>query len=36
MGAELVVFQQCGHLPHIEQPEAFVHTVVQYLARLAR
>ena len=33
--AELVVLQQCGHLPHIEQPEAFVNTVVQYLARLA-
>lgn len=33
-GAELVVVPRCGHLPHVEQPEALVDTVLSYLARL--
>ena len=33
-GAELVVLPRCGHLPHAEQPEALVRTVLSYLARL--
>ena len=33
-GAELVVLPRCGHLPQAEQPEALVHTVLSYLARL--
>lgn len=33
-GAELVVLPQCGHLPPVEQPEVFAHTVLSYLARL--
>jgi pimeloyl-ACP methyl ester carboxylesterase len=32
--AELVVLPQCGHLPHAEQPDAFVHALLTYLARL--
>ena len=34
VGAELVVLPCCGHLPLIEQPEACVHAVLHYLARL--
>lgn len=33
-GAELVVLPRCGHLPHVEQPEALVPAVLSYLARL--
>src|SRR6185295_2615095 len=33
-GAELVVLPRCGHLPLAEQPEACVHAVRHYLARL--
>jgi pimeloyl-ACP methyl ester carboxylesterase len=33
-GAELVVLPHCGHLPLVEQPEACVHAVLSYLARL--
>jgi pimeloyl-ACP methyl ester carboxylesterase len=33
-GAELVVLPRCGHLPLAEQPEACVHAVLHYLARL--
>jgi len=33
-GAELVVLPRCGHLPLTEQPEACVHAVLSYLARL--
>jgi len=33
-GAELVVLPRCGHLPLVEQPEACVHAVLHYLARL--
>jgi pimeloyl-ACP methyl ester carboxylesterase len=34
VGAELVVLPRCGHLPLVEQPEACVHAVLHYLARL--
>jgi pimeloyl-ACP methyl ester carboxylesterase len=30
-GAALVVIPACGHLPHIEQPEAFLQAVLPYL-----
>ena len=33
-GAELVILPRCGHLPLVEQPEACMHTVLPYLARL--
>jgi pimeloyl-ACP methyl ester carboxylesterase len=33
-GAELVVLPRCGHLPLVEQPEACVHALLPYLARL--
>ncbi len=33
-GAELVVLPRCGHLPLAEQPEACVHAVLSFLARL--
>ena len=33
-GAELVILPRCGHLPLAEQPEACVHAVLHYLARL--
>ena len=32
-GAELSVFESCGHLPEIEHPEKFVSTVVDFLER---
>jgi pimeloyl-ACP methyl ester carboxylesterase len=35
-GAELTVLPQCGHLPQVEQSEAFVSTVLDYLARVGR
>jgi pimeloyl-ACP methyl ester carboxylesterase len=31
--AELVVIPACGHLPHVEQPEAFLQAVEGYLDR---
>jgi len=30
-GARLVAFDRCGHLPHLEQSEAFVETVREFL-----
>jgi pimeloyl-ACP methyl ester carboxylesterase len=33
-GADLVVLPQCGHLPHLEQPEACARTVLDFLSRL--
>jgi pimeloyl-ACP methyl ester carboxylesterase len=33
-GAELRVLPQCGHVPHLEQPEACARTVLDFLARL--
>ena len=32
--AALHVLPQCGHLPHVEQSEAFAHALLTYLARL--
>lgn len=32
--AELALLPACGHLPHLEQPEAFATTVLQYLERV--
>jgi pimeloyl-ACP methyl ester carboxylesterase len=32
--AELVVIPDCGHLPHEEQPEAFVLTVRNFVKRV--
>jgi pimeloyl-ACP methyl ester carboxylesterase len=31
-GSELVVFEQCGHRPEIEQTAAFVERVQRFLA----
>ncbi len=31
--AALVVLPQCGHLPHLEQPEACLDAILDYLAR---
>jgi pimeloyl-ACP methyl ester carboxylesterase len=33
-GAELITLPRCGHLPLVEQPEACIHAVLHYLARL--
>jgi pimeloyl-ACP methyl ester carboxylesterase len=30
-GAELVVFQSCGHVPQEECPEAFLEKVISFL-----
>ena len=30
------VLPQCGHLPHLEQPEAGLGAILDYLARPAR
>jgi len=32
--AELVVIEQCGHLPHEEQPDKFMQAVTNYLTEL--
>ena len=34
-GAELVILPRSGHLPHAEQQEVFVRTVLNYLERMA-
>ncbi|NJN66937.1 MAG: alpha/beta hydrolase [Chloroflexaceae bacterium] len=34
--AHLVIIPECGHLPHEEQPERFVHEVGTFLARLSQ
>ena len=31
-GAQLVVIPECGHLPHVEQPQAFVAALENFLA----
>ena len=31
--AALVVLPQCGHLPHLEQPEACLGAILDYLTR---
>jgi pimeloyl-ACP methyl ester carboxylesterase len=33
LGAELHVIPQCGHVPHVEQPEAFVAALDPFLPR---
>jgi pimeloyl-ACP methyl ester carboxylesterase len=33
-GAEYAVLPSCGHLPHVEQPEALTTTVLEYLERI--
>ena len=33
-GAEWVIFEESSHLPHVEEPEAFLETVGGFLARL--
>jgi pimeloyl-ACP methyl ester carboxylesterase len=35
-GAELVVFERSGHMPFVEEPEAYVAAVRGFLARAAR
>lgn len=35
-GAELVVFERSGHMPFVEEPEAYVAAVGTFLARVAR
>jgi pimeloyl-ACP methyl ester carboxylesterase len=30
-GSELVVIEQCGHLPQLEKPEEFVHLALEFL-----
>ena len=32
-GAQISVFEECGHLPEVEHPEKFVDAVTQFLAR---
>ena len=32
-GAEVVIFDECGHLPEIEHPEKFVDTVTAFLSK---
>jgi pimeloyl-ACP methyl ester carboxylesterase len=31
-GAELVVVENCGHLPEVEKPDEFVKTALDFLA----
>jgi 4,5:9,10-diseco-3-hydroxy-5,9,17-trioxoandrosta-1(10),2-diene-4-oate hydrolase len=31
-GARLVVFDHCGHLPHVEKPAEFTRAVLEFLA----
>jgi pimeloyl-ACP methyl ester carboxylesterase len=33
-GSELVIFENCGHLPHEECPDAFMQAVSEFLAGL--
>ena len=33
--AELVIVPDCGHLPHEEQPEAFLVAVKKFMKRIA-
>ena len=35
-GAELCVLEQCGHLPHVEQPGAFNDHIRRLLDRVAQ
>jgi len=35
-GAELHVFEQSSHLPHLEEPEAYLAAVEEFLARVER
>jgi len=30
--ADLVIIEQCGHLPHEEQPEEFMQTVTNFIS----
>lgn len=32
-GAKLVVFDQCGHLPHVEKPAEFTRAVLEFLGK---
>ena len=32
-GSELVVFDEAGHFPHIDQPEAFNKVAIEFLSR---
>jgi proline iminopeptidase len=32
LGAELVVLQQCGHVPYVEQPDVFFGAIEQFLS----
>ena len=36
MGAELVVIEDCGHVPYVEQPQALFPAIDDFLARQAR
>jgi pimeloyl-ACP methyl ester carboxylesterase len=31
--AAFTILSSCGHLPHVEQPEALANTVLKYLER---
>ena len=32
LGSELVVIDNCGHLPQVEKPEEFVKTALEFFA----